>query len=232
MSPTELWLPIGALAFYLYDATLLLWQNELVYTRTAAGWKVHGGSPLRLGGRRVFLPQLLLPYRPQFLVRWSAADARAGAAPVPDTLLRALRPIGVVNFLQLLLLLALPVALWTQGAGLAALAVFALFYLLTVVALVLVHVRRPQLALSRRAFWLQALDALFCAPFAINLTRKLAALHGIAGEPLRFAAAHFDAATLERTRELVGARVREEHADPDAQMLREQQLAAMLSRLD
>ncbi len=230
MSPTELWLPVGAAAFYLYDAALLLWQNELIYTRTGKGWKVDGGSQLRIGARRLFVPQLLLPHRPQFLVRWSDADARAGAAPALDELWRALRPIGALNVLQLVLLCALPVALWT-GAISTALLIFALFYLLTAAALVCAFRRRAVLKLSVRSFWLQALDALACAPFAINLTRRLAMQHGLAGEPLGFASTHFGEAALTQTRELVAARIREEHAHPDAEALRERQLAAMLARL-
>lgn len=229
MSPTELWLPIGAVAFYLYDAVLMLWQNELVYTHTRGGWRVHGGSSLRFNGRRLFLP--VWPQQPQFVVRWSGTDERPNLVPEPRGLILALRPVGYLNLAQLVLLAALPVALWTDGAGLAALAVFAMFYLLTGVALALVYRRRDALLISRGAFWLQALDALACAPFAINLTRKLAMRHGIAAEPLRFAKAHFDAPTLERTRALVTERVQEEFADPDAAALREQRLAAAMSRL-
>jgi hypothetical protein len=54
---------------------------------------------------------------------------------------------------------------------------------------------------------------------------------GIAGEPLRFGSAHFDAAALGRARELVAARVEEQHADPDAAALRDRELAAVMSRL-
>jgi len=233
MSPVEFWLPIGAAAFYLYDAALLLWQNELVYTRTGSSWLVDGGSQIRLGARRLFLPNPLLPQRPQFLVRWSGSDPRAGEADaeIPIGLLRALRPIGTLNLAQVALLIALPIALWVDGAGIAALAVFALFYVLSIVALVLMFRRRAALGLSLRQCWMQALDAIACAPFAANLTRRIALLHGFAGEPLRFAARHFDAPTLAQARELVAARIHEELADPDATAQREQKLAAVLARL-
>lgn len=233
MSPVEFWLPIGAAAFYLYDAVLLLWQNELVYTRGRNGWLVDGGSQIRLGARRLFLPNPLLPQRPQFLVRWSGNDPRAADADaeVPDELLRALRPIGALNLAQLALLVALPIALWVDGAGLAALAVFALFYVLSIVALVFMFRRRAALGLSLRQCWLQALDAIACAPFAVNLTRRIALLHGLTGEPLRFAARHFAAPALAQARELVAARIHEELADPDASAQLEQKLATVLARL-
>ncbi len=233
MSPVEFWLPVGAAAFYLYDAALLLWQNELVYTRNGSSWLVDGGSQIRLGARRLFLPNPLLPQRPQFLVRWSGNDPRAteADAEVPQALLNALRPIGVLNLAQLALLFALPIALWVDGAGIAALAVFTLFYVLSIVALVCMFRRRAALGLSARQCWMQALDAIACAPFAVNLTRRIALLHGLTGEPLRFAARHFDAPTLTQARELVAARVHEELADPDATAQREQKLATVLARL-
>jgi hypothetical protein len=234
MTQVELWLPIGAAAFYLYDSALLLWQNELVYVRAGERWQVSGGSEIRLGSRRLYLPNPLTPHRPHFLVRWSAADPRAGhgaGADLQDPC-TALKPIGMVNVVQLVLLAALPVALYSLGAGLAALGVFGLFYLATLLALVIVFVRRARFALSTRAFWALAFDVLACAPFAVNMTRKIALRHGLAGEPLRYAATHFDASALAHTREVVAARIREEHATPEALERQQQTLQTIMSRLE
>jgi hypothetical protein len=212
MTPTELWLPIGAAAFYLYDSCCLLWQNELVYTR-GKRWRVHGGTELRITGRRVFVPPPLLPLRPQFVVRWSVDDTRSAAGDAPSALIQALRPVGVINQLQLVLLLALPLVSWTQGAGIVMLVVFAFFYLLTITALALLWRRRARCGLKAKAFWLLVLDALACAPFAVNLTRKVSMQHGLAGDPLRFAARQLDPATRETVRKIIAARLEEEHAD-------------------
>lgn len=231
MTAAEFWLPVGAVALYLYDSALLLWQNELVFQHTSRGWKVLGGSDLRLSGRRVFLPHPLLPQRPQFQVCWSKGDTAARGADLPVELLRALRPIGWLNLLQVVLLIALPVVLWGIGTGFVALGVFGLFYLASFVALGLAWRRRRPLALGTGNFWLLALDALACAPFAANLTRKLAMRHGLAGDPLRFAARHFDDAALAQTRRLVEARVREEYADPDAVSRGAEVLDLVLPRL-
>ncbi|MEO6079518.1 MAG: hypothetical protein ABIQ86_07055 [Steroidobacteraceae bacterium] len=211
MTPTELWLPIGAAAFYLYDSSCLLWQNELIFTRGRKRWLVAGGTALRLAGRRLFLPNPLTPLRPQFQVRWSLVETRTGTGN-HDQLLLALRPISVLNQLQLLLLLALPLLAWTLGAGLMVLVLFILFYLLTLAALILVWQRRSSCGLDSRAFWLLALDALACAPFAVNLTRKISTRHGIAGDPLVFAARHLDAAARAATRLLIAARAQEAQA--------------------
>ena len=85
--------------------------------------------------------------------------------------------------------------------------------------------------MTPRKFWSLALDALACAPFAANMTRKLAMRHGLDGEPLRFAARHFGDAALLHTRELVEARVREEYGAPERVGLGEEVLVNLLPRL-
>jgi hypothetical protein len=228
MTPTELWLPIGAAAFYLYDSCSLLWQNELIFTR-GQRWLVQGGSELRLSARRVFLPNPLLPMRPQFQVQWNINETRTGDAASPAALLQALRPIGVLNQAQLLILLALPLVSWTQGAGIVMLALFLLFYLCTLAALALAWRHRVACSLSTRTFWLLALDALACAPFAVNLVRKISMRHGIAGDPLRFAARDFEPVARDELRQMVAARVREEHPEAEPVEL-EHRISQLLSR--
>lgn len=228
MTPTELWLPIGAAAFYLYDSCCLLWQNELIFTR-GRRWLVQGGSELRLSARRVFLPNPLLPMRPQFQVQWNVNETRTQDADSPAALLQALRPIGVLNQAQLLILVVLPLVSWTQGAGIVMLALFLLFYLCTLAALTLAWRRRAACSLSARTFWLLVLDALACAPFAVNLVRKISMRHGITGDPLRFAARNLEPAAREELRQVVAARVREEH--PEAEPVEiESRIGQLLSR--
>ena len=230
MTPTELWLPIGAAAFYLYDSCCLLWQNELMLTRSRGRWLVNGGTELRIAGRRLFVPNPLLPVRPQFQVRWSINEDRPAAADNHLLLLQALHPIGMMNQLQLLLLLALPFVAWTLGAGLSMLALFGLFYAFTLTCLVIAWRRRGAFGLRTRAFWFLSLDALACAPFCVNLTRKLSMRHGIAGDPLLFAARNLDPKSMNAIRSLISARVQEEHAN-DEEAERERRIGLVLSRL-
>jgi hypothetical protein len=230
MTPTELWLPVGAAAFYVYDSCCLLWQNELMFTRDRSRWLVEGGTELRFAGRRLFVPNPLLPMRPQFQVCWTLNEERPATTDSNLHLLQALRPIDLINELQLLLLVALPFVAWTLGAGLFMLALFGLFYSFTLACLVMTWRRRGALNLPARAFWLLALDSIACAPFSVNLNRKLSMRHGIAGDPLRFAARNLDAGARDTTRSLVSARVQEEHADAE-ETERERRIGLLLSRL-
>jgi hypothetical protein len=192
---------------------------------------VDGGTAMRLSGRRVFLPNPLLPQRPQFLVRWSIDDTRSETTDSLAPLRKALLPLGVINQLQLLLLLALAPVAWTLGTGIVLLAIFFLFYVLTLTALVLAWRQRIVCRIQGRTFWLLALDALACAPFAVNLTRKITMRHGIAGDPLQFAARHMDPAARDTIRQLMAERVHEEHADAEAAE-RERRISLLNSRLE
>jgi hypothetical protein len=226
----ELWLPIGAAAFYIYDSVCLLWQNELLYIWDGVRWQVRGGSTLRLAGRRVHVSNLLQPQRLQFLVRWSEADTRSvanGTAAITETY-QALRVVRfIVLLLALLLLCALPLVSWLYGAGLPLLG----FYLLVVAALLAVYRARHLCALAKKSFWALAFDGLACAPFAINLVRKVSQRRGLAGNPLLFAQHYFDHAARQQVASIVTARVQEELASNRLAAERKLQLETLLQNL-
>jgi hypothetical protein len=137
----------------------------------------------------------------------------------------------LLNLLQVVLIASLPLLLWALDAILLAVLVIALYYMATLAALVIAWVRREALGLATRAWWMMALDVLACAPFAANMTRRLSLRHGLGGEPLRFAARHFDDTALAHTRALVESRVREEYAAPERAGMGEQILLRLMPRL-
>ncbi|HXC59600.1 MAG TPA: hypothetical protein VN645_09795 [Steroidobacteraceae bacterium] len=230
MTAVELWLPIGAIGFYLYDSMQLLWQNELLLIRAGKRWRLQAESSLRISARRVVLPHPLLPHRPQFRAAWSVADERASTHPDLAGLLCALKPIGILCQLLLWLLLLLAPVCWILGAGVVVLAQFTLYYLLVVAALVLVFRRRGPLALSTRAFWSLAFDVLACGPFAVNLLRKLS-LRRDPGDPVAFAVREFDAGTRAELAQLISRRLEEEAAGESPAPQRQQQIAQWLATL-
>jgi hypothetical protein len=232
MTPTELWLPLGAIAFHLYDATQALWHNEVLFERAGGRWRLVADSSLRRWGRRLVLPNPFAPRRPLFRVAWSIADTRPAGDNDLTSFFAALRPLGVICQLLMLLLLALWPLCWILGAGLAVLALFALYYLLVIAALVLVYLRRKALALSTRSWWSLAFDVLACAPFAINIVRKLSLRHGIAGNPVDFAAGHFDGETRAALAALVRARLAESRAGAPPDTAEEARIAHWLARLE
>ncbi len=231
MTAVEFWLPIGAIAFYLYDSAQLLWHNELLFVRGAKQWRVEGPSTISLSGRRVYLPNPLLPQRPGFRIHWSLADERAEPAALPDEFLRALRPVGFVTLLLSWMLVLLPLVSWTLGAGLVLLLLFAAYYLFALVALAFMLHGRRALQLSGTACASLAFDALACAPFAANLVRKIALRRGLDGNPVLFAREHFDPAARAALRAQLLRKLEEQQAGEEPAPERAARIADLLGKL-
>lgn len=234
MPAYELLLPLGALAFYLYDSTMLLYSNELLLDGGAARWRFNAGSNFFLAGKRLCLPNLLEPQRALFRVAWSETDRR-DAQETPAQLqqfiaaLRSLRPL--VLLLLVLLLAGLPLSGLVFGAGFAMLAVIGAYYLVTIAGLIVVQRRRQALGLTTRDVLATAFDALACPPFAINLLRKLCLRRGIGGNALAFAADALQPPERAALLDVVAARVESELRGVDERTPRWQTLRAFTTYL-
>jgi hypothetical protein len=216
MPPFEVLLPIGAIGLYLFDSVLLLYSNEVLFVHHLAGgrgrWGFVMSSALLLGGRRLCFVNPFTPAIPQFRVKWSEADTRQERESLDElhAFFAALRPVQYLVAVLWVLLAALPVEIAVLGTGPELLVLMASFYLVIVVMLVYVYVRRGALRLSSKAFAAVAFDALACSPFAVNLARKLAMRRSLAGNPIEFASQSFDAPAFAALIAAVSARVGEE----------------------
>ncbi len=131
----------------------------------------------------------------------------------------------LVNTL-LVILLVLPVELLIYGTGVELLIVMGAFYLVIIVTLSYMYAQRHALRLSGRSFLALSFDSLACAPFAINLVRKLALRRGLAGNPIAFAARAFEPAALSSVIRAVVTRVSEEQQREFGQTARWAELEA------
>jgi hypothetical protein len=166
----------GVVALYLYDSALLLYHNEIVVVSARSGCRVSGGSTFELRGRHVFLPNPLCPHRSLFRLNWPEHGQFSGAArPVPSR--RVVVALSVLAPWMLLLLflfaVALPYTLLVMQSAQALLAWIATVYTAIILSLFQVYRYRKALNLSGRAVAAIALDALLCAPFALNIVRKI-----------------------------------------------------------
>lgn len=210
MPSMQVLLPIGALAFYVVDSSMLLDDDEVVLVRMRQGWQIHDGWGLTLRNRRPWIPNPLRPDRITIRQRWSVADMETGVADgeILDKLDRHLLPVKfIVAWLLVLLLSALPVASVVFGAGAFLLGVFAATYISVVTAVVIVYSKRQVLGLTPRGFWLLALDVFACPPFAINLVRKLSVRYGLPCGLVTFATSQREESLRVRTTSIVKDRL-------------------------
>jgi hypothetical protein len=212
MPPFEVLLPLGAIGLYLFDSTLLLYSNELLFARRSGKWTFGTSSSLLLAGRRVCFLNPFTPALPQFRVRWSETDTRQEqeSREELDAFLAALGPLRYLVIALWVLLLVLPVELLVLGTGIGLLALMAAFYIVILAALAYIYARRRELHVSGRSFLALSFDSLACAPFAINLVRKLALRRSLAGNPIDFARRTFDPAAFSALIQAVSQRVSDE----------------------
>jgi hypothetical protein len=234
MSSFEVWLPLGAIGLYLFDSTLWLYSNELIFQHRGGRWICAGIPAFLVAGRRVYFPNPLTPGTPQFRVRWSVSDQRTEQETTAglDEFLHALLPLKYLVNTLLVILLILPVELFLFGTGTELLVLMAAFYLLIVVTLLCIFRRRRQLRLTGRAFAALCFDSLACSPFAVNLVRKLSLRRSLAGNPVAFAARSFEPAALVRLVAGMSGRVREEQVREAGQTARWQELETYRQHLE
>ncbi|WP_233840767.1 hypothetical protein [Dyella sp. 2HG41-7] len=166
----------GVVALYLYDSALLLFHNEIVLVGKRRGYGVSAGSSLVLAGRHVFLPSPLCPHQPLFRMSWSERGQPVeGGKPLRIARVRiALSAMSYWMWLLLtLFVVGLPYVLLVSHDPKLLLAWIASVYTVIVAILMQVYRYRKALNLTRRAVAAVALDALLCAPFALNIVRKI-----------------------------------------------------------
>jgi hypothetical protein len=168
------WMLMGAvLGLYLYDAALLLFHNEVVLEVRRRDFVVSGGSALEFGGRHLFLPNPCCPHRVLLRLAWSAAASPPRQRARWQRARLTLVTLAPWTWLLLgLFFVGLPGALWL-GTHVVLLGWLLSTYLVIVAMLVQVYRCRKALNLSARAVLALAFDALLCAPFALNIVRKI-----------------------------------------------------------
>lgn len=206
---TQLFAPmlvVGAIALYVFDSAMMLYGNEFVLVRRDGRWRLARPGALEFSSRRLYIPNPLTPHRPQFRLHWKLVDEGRGDPVLPpeDDFLKAISMVGL-GVIPLMLVLALGPVL--VGLGFASpvylLAWMAVAYLDVACLLVLVYRLRIALGLTTAAFGGLALEALLCAPFALNLVRKISERRGPRADPMQFATQVLDDTD---TRQLIASR--------------------------
>lgn len=166
----------GVVLLYLYDSALLLYHNEIVVIGRCRDYCVSAGSGFELGGRHVFLPQPFCPHQSLFRLSWpQQGELASGSQAIRMRRVRvALALIAPWTWLLFVLFAAgLPYVLFVSGHLEVLLAWVATVYGVILATLALVYRLRKVLNLSGRDVAAIAMDALLCAPFALNIIRKI-----------------------------------------------------------
>jgi len=165
----------GIAGLYLYDSALLLFHNEIVLETKRDGYIVSSGQAPEIVGRYLFLPNPCCPHRALMRLSWpdnGVADARGQLKRWMRARLALSAIAPWARMLLGLFFLGLPCALWI-GKDVLLLSWLVLTYLTIIAMLTQVYQYRQALNLSPRAVAGIMFDVLLCAPFAMNIVRKI-----------------------------------------------------------
>lgn len=216
----EAWLALLVLGLVLQDSAFALAPKEALLERVSRGrWRARfGAQQWKLAGREICVPNLLMPHRPRFRLRWRmdrrvppVQDARIVA--VPNELNR-LAPFVWVAWVALFVLL--PLGLFGALGTRYTLAAVALLYLNNMVALGLAFRWSDRLGIEGRSILKLALECFACAPYGVNLVGRLCALMAVQEDFAHAAARLLDPAALALANAQCLARIDEQiDADPE-----------------
>jgi hypothetical protein len=206
---------LGIVVFYLFDSAMLLYVNELVFVEKNGKW-VFGlpESGWKMLGKNLYVPNPLTPDYPLFRACWVVSSPPNEHQEDIETLrqfLNELNPLRYMTFsLFVLLLIGLPIVLLGFGTGLALLLLLGVIYCAISVMLAQIYRQREKLGLSGKTFAKLAFDSLACAPFALNLVRKITLRRSLVGDPICFAHQVLDADAFAQLVQALCHRVDEE----------------------
>lgn len=207
-------LALGVVGFYLFDSAMLLYANELVYAETNGKWVfAYPESRWQMLGKNLYLPNPLTPDSPLFRVCWfvSGSSELQEDQDALQHFIRTLNPLRHMTLGLLVLLLAgLPLVLFFFGTGAGLLILLGAVYFTISAMLIQTYRQREELGLPGKTFAKLAFDSLACAPFALNLVRKLTLRRSLVEDPISFAHQVFDDATFARLVSVLCNRVDEE----------------------
>lgn len=196
----ELGLFIGVVAFYVYDATTLLYVNEVVFTLTRRGWAFTCPAGSYTLKRRIpFVAGVFTPFTPRFHVYRSQPGASGVCSSLNESrYLAALRPVRLlVGCLMVLLFVVLPaVLLFASAAWL--LSLFAVAYLGCLSLAILIFTKRTSFGLSKRKCVSLCAEFLLCPPFALSVIPKMSRAHLDGVDLLTFARDRLTDATYQQ----------------------------------
>lgn len=171
----EVGLYVGVVAFYVYDATTLLYVNEVIFTLTRRGWAFTCPTSSYTLNRRVpFVAGVFTPFTPRFHVYRTQPGGGSVDPPFNEPrYLAALLPVRLLAAcLTVMLFVLLPVILFIANATWL-LYLFAATYLSCLSLAILIFTKRTSFGLSNRECVSLCSEILLCPPFAVSVIPKM-----------------------------------------------------------
>jgi hypothetical protein len=214
MPSFEVLLLLGVVGFYLYDSSMLLYSNEMVYLEKNYKWSFASpGNNWGILGKILYIPNPVRPDIVMLRVYWTESQHTfignmEENRRALETLINEVRPIQyMVLVLFVLLSLGLSIALFKYGGGAFLLIIFGMVYVTIALILAYTFWKKDVLQLTMRKWLFLVFESLLCPPFALNILRKITLNHTISCEPILLAENVFEKDVFNRLVDFVTLRI-------------------------
>ena len=209
----ETLLVFGVLGFYLYDSSMLLYINEVVLSRGRRLWQFGcPGNNWLLLGRRLYIPNPLTPDVAIFRLYWTESNQKRQNDEESLTAFQA--AIVPLQYLMMTLFIfffvSLPLVLFLYGSGQQLLWMFGIIYVNILLILIFVFRNMGILGISNREYFVLSFESLACAPFSLNILRKITLHRSLKTDPIEFAQKMFDNETFNALVNIVSEKINEQ----------------------
>ena len=176
---SELGLMLLVVGLYVYESSTLMFCNQvLMGYNWKVGWDVRFGNPnLSLMGKEICIAPLLRPISPLFLGTWQLEAVQPQQNVVKTNWNPVLQKYKTLKPFVLLMLFAafvvLPLGLFSRLGELWILVACVMLYLGVISMLIWLWFKRQTFKLTTKEFAAIAFEYLICAPFALNVIRRL-----------------------------------------------------------
>jgi hypothetical protein len=190
----------------------MLYSNELVFLKSDRKCNfIYPGENWLLGGKSLYIPNPLTPTTLMFRVYWSELNQYEQSKKDNDFSLEkfsiTLIPIQYAVEIQFIFFfIGFPFVLFFYGSG-PQLLLFGLIYINIIIMLILVYIKKKYLALSNKEFLMLLFELLACAPFSLNIIRKLTLRLSPNTDPIMIAKEMFDHNIFQRLLDIVSKKI-------------------------
>ncbi|MFV0283067.1 MAG: hypothetical protein ACK5JE_04675 [Castellaniella sp.] len=163
-----------AILIYVYDSCQLLFANEGIITKKRKEYAATtGGNGLVITGKKLFIPNLLLPHRPIYKLSWNP-ETIAKASVDWDAGKPAFSWLSIPAYGMFFALFILTPAIYhLSGLTRDLLWCVALIYLIPILTSIGINLHKKRLWLSNKDMLTIAAECILCPVLTINIVRKL-----------------------------------------------------------
>lgn len=178
---TEAQLLIVVVFFYIYDSCQLLFFNEGIITKHRKRYTATiNKNGLLLMGKRLYVPNLLLPHKPTYKLSWNPENiAQIPSLDWVSEKRLYLWFIFPAYGMTLSLFIITPAVYYLSSLGEGLLWCLALIYCFSIIVGIGLYRYRKPLGLGNKKALSVFFECLFCPPLIINIVRKLSLLRPI-----------------------------------------------------